>query len=477
MKIKTHILFFILLLFLNSCSIMPNNPGKEMENIPPETELANIPHDDPNGNSLLSPEITFYWTGADYDGYITSYKYRYCTIKSSDTVWSSWHYISATDAIGNKIISSNSVTLIIESPESKNMHVFEIAAIDNNGAADNTPARVRFCTKKGAASETVLSVYPQSECMAIDNITESWSGLNFIFADADSKYSYKINTGSWSSFSDTNSITLTGKAFSVSGNYNIFFKSKNKYAVEDDTPLQFDIKIIKPDYKKDILLIDMTTDGIGIPGSPTDEAVDTFYDSVCKGANVANYDKYDVKSNGFPSRSTLANYKMLLIYSDNSYSEYENKLLKNDIDALSDYLNTGGKLITSGWIVSNIFFNSVQSDSFFYKYDQVKTGSELFQNAALKFNNLSGYPQLQIDGTKFPPEWSNTFANIQVFTPRAFSENIYTFNSPQNTYNGKALITILKTNTYKTILSSIPLYYFNKTDVTNFLTKAISDFK
>jgi hypothetical protein len=474
---KLQIIFFVVLLILSGCSNMPDEPGKLTENLLPETELANTPPDDPSGNNPINPEITFYWSGNDPDGYIIKYKYRWCNIINKDTTWTEWHYISAIDASGNKIIGSNSVTLIMDSPDETNIHIFEVAAIDNMLGEDKSPALVRFCTRKGPAPETILTDFPPSENIVNDNITESWNGLFFRFSDIASHYSYKINNGLWSAFSDTNTITLTGKLFPGSGNYQLYFKAKNKYSVEDNTPLEFDVKIIKPVYTKDILLIDMTSNGIGVQGSPSDEEVDSFYDTICKDLNLTD-DLWNFKNTGFPSRAAIANYKMVLIYSDNSYSDFDNKLFKSDIDILQDYLNTGGRLITSGWIPSNIFLSSMQADSFFYKYSQVKTGPETIHGSLpIKLNNLLNYPALRIDETKFPPSWSNTFDNIQIYSPRAFGETIYTLNWQSNANNGKAAIMELKTNTYKTVLSSLPLYYFIKDDVKSLFQKVIDDFK
>lgn len=463
---------------LHSCSLSPDDPGDRKGNEAPSIMLSNIPPDDPDGNNLLDPEITIHWYGEDSDGYIEHYKYRLGRIRSQkDTLWQAWISIKAIDSNGDRISGSNKAQFIVNSPDERNFHIFEITATDNLGRPSSASARVRFWTKKGPMPETILTSSPGSEAIAPDVKTESWSGLIFHFSDTESGYSYKINDGLWSGFSDTNMIVLTGKDFPKSGYNKIFFKAKNRYAVEDETALQFDITIIRPTKTKRILLIDMTSNGIGLPGSPTDEEVDGFYEAIINKNGIKDFQFWDVKAQGgFPDKSIIADFKMLFIYSDNSYTEMENKLFAHNILSLEEYLNTGGRLFISGWKVTNLFFNSEQAGNFFFKYSQVNRNPLIsIEDLEMKTKNLMGYPVLTPQLSKFPIQWNQKLADMEFFTPRGFCEEIYTMNLPMNTYNGKTAVSILKTNTYKTALSSLPLFYFNTDDVALFLKKMMED--
>lgn len=458
------IIYILISIYNNSCDIFPDDKIQIFNNEEPNTVLSNIPPDDPNGENPYDPQITIYWYGYDRDGYIKGFKYRWCTvINSEDTLWNDWTYISSIDSSENINSNSYKKTFIFESPNDKNYHIFEVSAIDNNGKEDSSPARLRFWTKKGKDAKTELLSYPENEVLISDEINETSHSLTFIFKDKESLYAYKINDREWTNYCFNDTIILYGKDFPFTGDYKIYFKSRNKYYIEDNTPLEFDIKIIKPNKEKDILLIDMTSDGIGLPGNPTDEETDAFYESILKENNYT-FDIWDVqKESRFPERNTLSKYKMIFIYSDHNYSTNDNKLFYDDINKISEYIKAGGILFLSCRTIYNLFFSNDQANTFCYEYFQIEKYNNTINtltNNLLK--NSEGYPLLQIDSTKIPFDWNGGINNIQVFKTRSFCKRLYYIDSvfDINTTNG-----ILKTKYYKTILSTLPLYYYRQEDI------------
>ncbi len=470
-------LFFIyaffavcLCILFSRCNLTPDDPGVNTGNKAPTVELANIPPDDPTGTNLLYPEITFYWYGKDEDGYVTGFKYRTGTIKSiNDTLWQDFQFVSAVNSKPDEYMSKKIIT---SSPEAKNHHLFEIYSIDDFGAESIQPKRLNFWTKKGPLPDTKLSGDLPDEAIVIDEISAYWKGLIFNFVDKDSKYFYSIDSGSWT-FTDTNFVSITGKSFPKSGNYTISFKAINKFRVEDETPLSIQVKIIKPNRLKNILLIDMTTDGIGLPGSPSDEEVDNFYRVILEKNNFSGTDFWDTKNMGsFPSREIVAGYKLICIYSDNYYSDMSNKLFLNNINTISEYLDTGGRIILSGWNITNIFFNNSLAEDFLYKYLQIDYSVLTVETGLVPaIKPHKDYPILKIDSVKFAFDWNYKLANLQFFSPRAFAESIYTSGLEENLYYGKIIASCLKTEVYKAAMISLPLYYFQEKEVAELFRK------
>ena len=467
MKIKLkkyHFLILFLIFLLYSCNINENNINQAFENEEPQTILANMPPDDPDGKYLYNPELTLSWYGYDKDGFIKGFKYRWCTIISdNDTLWNDWSFIQSIDSDGNKMYDSNMKTFVFESPNERNFHIFEIAAIDDKGKADSSPAKLRFWTKKGPEAETELISSLSNEAIVSESTNEFWKGLVFIFKDKNSKYAFKINNNQWSDYIYNDTIILTGKHFPSSGNYTIYFKSRNKYYMEDKSPLEFNIKIIKPIRTKELLLIDMTSDGIGLPGNPTDKETDNFYEMLLKDNNI-NFDIWDVNNEGFfPDRLKISDYKIIFIYSDHNFNTLENKFLYDDIQKLNEFLFTGGNIIISCKSINNLFYNNEQAYSFLYEIFQTEKNFntiEILRENQLK--KINGYPILEIDQNKIPFEWFGGLQNTQTYYPRAFNKSIYFLDSG-NKIN--TTISLLNTKVYKAVLSTLPLYYFKYDEV------------
>jgi len=454
------ILFLWLLVFsFYSCDINDFDINQAFNNEEPQTILANIPPDDPDGKYIYNPELTLSWYGYDKDGFIKGFKYRWCTlISDKDTLWTDWIFIPSIDNDGNKIYNSNKKNFVFESPNDKNFHIFEIAAIDNKGKTDSSPAKLRFWTKKGPETETELISFPSDETIVSENTNKYWKGLVFIFNDKNSKYAFKINNSEWSDYIYNDTIILSGKHFPNTGDYTIYFKSRNKYYMEDKSPLEFNIKIIKPIRTKELLLIDMTSDGISLPGNPTDEETDSFYKDILRDNNI-NFDIWDVNKEGcFPDRLLLSNYKIIFIYSDHNFNTSENKLFFDDIQKLNEFLFTGGNIIISCKSINNLFYNNEQAFLFFYELFQIENNFNTIEILkSTQLNKINIYPELEIEQSKIPFEWYGGLQNIQTFYPRAFNKSIYFLDS---TNKINTTISLLNTKVYKAVLSTLPLYYF-----------------
>ena len=128
-------IFFLLLIpviLFNFCE-RPTEPPNPNE--PPNTTIANIPRD----NDTLFALQTFHWDGEDDDGYVAAYQYRYVTYRltMNDSVVQEW-----------KDTKETSLTIAFLSDDELNRQVFQVRAVDNNGALDPSPAEKVIYTYK-----------------------------------------------------------------------------------------------------------------------------------------------------------------------------------------------------------------------------------------------------------------------------------------------------------------------------------------
>ncbi len=116
--------------------------GDAFANQPPDTELAvqdaslvdNI-------DQRLSSTLTVNWSGTDADGYVDAYEIRfYDSSASAPGPDEGWSRTTARDT---------TVLLPIQRGQSVDDVAFEVRAIDNDGAADPTPASTVYPIKNG----------------------------------------------------------------------------------------------------------------------------------------------------------------------------------------------------------------------------------------------------------------------------------------------------------------------------------------
>src|SRR5690606_29753141 len=91
--------------------------------------------------------VTLHWDGEDDDGFVERYEYRYITyhVDQGDSVVTEWQETDAT-----------SLTLSFESSDRLNRQVFQVRAVDNEGAVDPTPATRTFFTKQTILPEAEI---------------------------------------------------------------------------------------------------------------------------------------------------------------------------------------------------------------------------------------------------------------------------------------------------------------------------------
>ncbi len=129
----------------------PDTDDSLLENQPPQTHLsigyfrADSSQVDTLG--LSSSNVSLAWWGEDADGWIESYQYRW--LNEDDTVsedFPAWEEALHMEVVGSDTFYSvaESDTFVVRLTDSLQVVKFEVRAIDNVGAVDDTPASTIF---------------------------------------------------------------------------------------------------------------------------------------------------------------------------------------------------------------------------------------------------------------------------------------------------------------------------------------------
>jgi len=237
-----------------------------------------------------------------------------------------------------------------------------------------------------------------------------------------------------------------------------------------------------------ILIVDDTKDGAGGFLSPTDGAVDSFYQSLVSriAGPVTEYDIPDSLLSGRPiSDADLGIYSTVIWHSDVRTSP----VLYTDSTEIREYLDLGGHLILGGWKlsaalksgggVSTTIFPSGTFVPDYLKVDTVKTTLTLQPDFYQAISAASGYPTMTVDSVKIP-NYSGNLVNTDVFQhvlTGGQTDIIYSHHSrnPSSTYEGKAVASRYLGSDYKVVFFDLPLYYMKFDSAQKAMERALLD--
>ena len=443
--IKTFLLVFIIVIW-TSCQ----KPTEPNPNNPPNTTVANIPRD---GDTLFALQ-TLYWDGEDNDGYVKGYQYRYIThrLVQGDSVVQVWKYTDQT-----------SLTVAFLSDDDLNKQVFEVRAVDNNGAVDPTPAvKILYTQRTYFPITTIEKPANNEKYFAEDQTTDWWQGIELIYKARDPdeeggivEYAWSVDNGGWHWTEDT-LIYIPPGEFSqpLTGQHVIRATSRDNTNLVDPIGDSVIVTLVKPTFERDILIIDETDESNFPFGTvhPTDQQVDQFYSDIFQ----TSY-QWDFKSRGIPPKDTLGQYRLVVWHADDYPSSLPHKIV-NYTDIIEDYLDVGGKFFMSGWRILKSFAwdqsfpLSFNEGTFVHDYLHIISVDETFgyTGDCIGFIGVGdSFDDIRIDSTKlidFPfiipgQSWGLTNINL-IIQPAGFTDVIYTYNNAFNSqfpqYRGKA---------------------------------------
>jgi hypothetical protein len=243
-----------------------------------------------------------------------------------------------------------------------------------------------------------------------------------------------------------------------------------------------------------ILLVDGTKDGSGGSINPTDGAVDSFYLALLTHSSfpVEQYDIADSLTAGRAmSNADLGAYAVVIWHSDVRSSSP----LYNDTTEIREFLQSGGKLLLSGWRLSSslkqgggsgtTFFPENSFVKTFLKIDSIQTGGALTQDFYTANSNATGFPTMKVDSLKIP-NYNGTLVNMDVVFPyqNSCANILYTYhgkvaNSP---FEGKPLALYYPADdtcfpsSYNFALFDVPLYYMEFSQAQQAVEKLLAMF-
>ena len=222
--------------------------------------------------------------------------------------------------------------------------------------------------------------------------------------------------------------------------------------IYEATPIEFPMN-------QGILVIDETKDGIGVPGNPSDEMVDEFYQNAVN----TEFTEYDYSANGSPLLDFLADYSTI-IWHDDDISE---NFIADNINNLGCYLASGGNLIISGWKTISEIPDNFLRDFLSCEESEFATGFEFLFAFSTEYENLF------VDADKLPAPFNGTLPYVCVFP--SVENGIYIYEGIDgSSYDGEVCaIKSISNGTF--ILLGFPLYYCYDDEVNQFFGQLLQE--
>ncbi len=478
-KFTTPLLFLVLFVFTYTCEreTSPASP-----NIPPNTTLANIPIK----NDTLFALVTLHWDGEDDDGCIAGYEYRYIT-----------HHIFIGDSIVQPWTATYETSIIIpfESSDVLNYQIFQVRAVDDKGDVDPTPDERRFYTVQTIFPETKILVPKNNQqFFVIEQTTDWWEGVRLTFTASDKdgevvEYAWAVDNGEWNWGLDT-TVMITPDFFEpLDGDHIIKVTSRDNTNLVDPVGDSVTVKLVKPTFNKDILIVDETIESkfpIPLNSYHSDADVDSFYSKIFN-----TEESWDFQVNGMPPKETLGQYKLIVWHADNlcSFSSEEDAhQLPANIDDIIDYLNIGGSLIMGGWRILKSFAyaepfpKTFQEGSFIHDYLHILEADEtpLVPSDFVGAEGKGTFSDIKVDSTKlawaFP--FSGKLAQINTMPRRAgFTDVIFRYICSENSQLGIYRSSAVGLRYYGTVFDAIvlgfPIYFIEEDDAQTMATEML----
>lgn len=459
------IFLFVLILLVGIIVVNCDDEISGTENpvLPPTTEIINIP----KPNSELDPYIPILkvgWKGISENSIIDGY-------------WISWksQYLISNQVEIQEPYFTQEVSQVIAFPsaDSINKQVLYVKAQDNMGNIDPVGDSVIFYTKRTLPTSTSID-FPKNNASLFIQAESSitWKGAKIVCSATTDlgeikDYSLKVDDGNWSNWQSDSEFYLTQNKFEglTEGRHTITVKSRNTALVEDVNPPQIVINFVIPTHEKEWLLVDGTKDQNGSTERPSDEQVDQFYQQFL---TDVQFDNWDIVNQGRLTREIMGKYKYVIWQSD----DHRNTDLISHTGILTDYLNTKGRLLISGW---NYY-------SYFQNNDSWLDSTDIYGNILTDYLHINGARTIEdalLNNVLIQEEDKSVSTNA-VDTLKLFSfrkglfkvidfNNLGSFTTPlfyyssadttESNHNGLTIGYGYHNSEYQLVVTGFPIYY------------------
>ncbi len=417
---------------------------------------------------------------------------------------------------------------IFDSPVDSNLHIFEVASIDNSGEVDPTPAIVHFWTLKSPApivtvSPPVVNTLISSGLVdtfqiAIREPTDRFRGIRIDFLAIDQSTDERVfqwavddtlDPTAWSPWQESTTAYVTAKHFRpiVSGWHRFYVRAKNRWGVLSNIATynhptgqgSFKATVVDiddPNFQRPrVLIINNTQSGNGTRGNPDSNQIKAFYSEVMDSLGLTG--RFDILSSS-PTSGIIWMRRPEAVIRLGQYSTVmflmERKIVglpgvyqleTNGRKNLELYLQAGGNLIFVGPIdtVGPII---IGLGTFFDNIPHMVNLSMSRQRNCVGSKGALGYPDLKLDTSKIQRDSLGAIRFILTGRPRTFGETIGSFMAiePDSAvWNGRPVnVRYLAPDpvpparrTYSVVRFGVPLYFCEKNSVIQSLRKALRD--
>lgn len=462
-----------IIMMLEMCT--DNDLTTPASNLPPETEIANIPID---GDTLFAL-VDLSWDGGDQDGYILGYEWKYTTtlLSSGEVIDHEWIFTEETSLT----ISFNSSDTV------GNEQVFQVRAIDNFKVSDPDPAVKTLFTLPTIEPELHI-IHPRDSSYYFiqENVTDWYYGIPLVFSASDDdgeivSFEWSVDGGVFNETTDT-TLFILPSAFSqpLEGSHEIRVIAYDNTNIASTVRVH-QVNLVQPTFEKDILIIDETLESaLPASGRISDAKMDSLYAAnfrVTDPDDQWDYEYHYLRGDPLPPLSKLGQYKMVVWHADNQPNGPH--FLGNHSEYFRNYMNVGGDFVMSGWRVLKSFawgipFPATFPDtSFTAEYLHIIEADEtpVFLGDFMGANAAyPGFSDVEIDPDKLQ---GNPYVGklVRVNTIRSaagFTDILFRYVGPQDSYireYADATVGLLYTGTtFNAVVLGFPMYFLYDED-------------
>lgn len=439
-------LFFGVMSILLVYGCSKNNTSSLQGNLPPETDIFVSTLDSLNPTQSVQKIA---WDGRDPDGLVVGFYYSW----KEDAQASDWQFTT-----------ERSLTFPLKITGNDTSYVFQVKAVDDQGAEDPSPAKQRFPIKNSPPqlSWTAASRIPDTTFTVASFI---WDATDL---DGDStivrfEYALDGDTTNWRPIPGyLRALTLNADSGLSVGDHSFYLRAIDVAGAKSAT-IRMPENPAKNWYVKQprgryLLIDDYQSEDVnsGYPDRSYKQILDSVVVPLGEDYSYWNIEQlFPVSINQF--RETLLLFDRVIWYTDIS-QEADNHFIAAQV-AVPEFLQKGGKIIYSTIFTTNfgtqgdpLAFSPVSSISGSYRFfpGNIYTPQDDFKAA---FPSLPDLPELKV---------SKFFAGVKALEPKASAIPLYRYGG---TTTDDPLFIILgrddNTGVYNFVFSATPLHQLN----------------
>ncbi len=458
------LLFLFALVISSGCEEELTGEPQKIEN--PRTVIVNVPPEN-DISQLYLPFLEIAWDGVSENAIISGY---WISIKS--------YYLDRNDSLIQEpyFTENSSEAIAFPSADSVNMQILNVKAVDNYGNVDTVGATAVYYTSKTFPPETKI-IFPSDSVnfFFLDEVTPTWKGIPIVctattqFGEIDS-YAMQVDNGEWKPWQKDSLFYLNPRTVGglAEGYHAINIKVRNNALVEDPNPSHVIIKTITPTHINDWLIVDDTKDQNGTIERPSDEEVDEFYETLF---NEIPHDTWDIANQGYLPKAVIGDYKYVLWHTDDK-SETS---LTSSVGLLTDYLNTKGRIIISGWNFYSLFTsNGPWTDSIKFYGNFIKdylhiygeyTIEEALLDTVMIENAVDQYIYSEIDTNKIWFFRDGLYQINYYYYIGPFTKELYRYHTADTSdvnYNYANIGFGYHNSEYQLVVTGFPFYFLTE---------------